>query len=195
MAEDKIDNEQSEMSLSGYLSENKEILTILGVFVAVTALSARLDIKLVAALISFASFSCVTLIAIELWRRKPGRNRISVSNFVVYFRFFLFLLVAGFSFYWFIILYYIIDSKVIFCFSVLILTETAIFIVERLKEKKSRKLKKIFDSKLLRICFCAVLIILIFLFSGIAYRFLNSPISNIVEGVMSASNNIVGIFP
>ena len=53
------------ITLKNYLEKNKDLLSILGVFIAIAVFSGNLSIKLIAAVISFCAFTCATLILIE----------------------------------------------------------------------------------------------------------------------------------
>jgi hypothetical protein len=178
--------------LSDYLEDNKNILTILGVFIAITALSGNLSIKILAAFISYMSFSCCTLILFELWR-KPINKKISVSVSVRLFRFFLFLLALGFFLYWFVVIDAVYPNMTFFVLSLFAVELFALFIKALKKKEYSYKFfKKISEKKFLATIFVFISIILIIIISRLIANLFEAPIYKAVVSIIVASSKISG---
>ncbi|MHB9010638.1 MAG: hypothetical protein ACYC49_00200 [Ignavibacteriaceae bacterium] len=93
MNPDDSTEKETQLTLKNYLDGNKDLLVILGIFVAIVAFCNNLGVKLLAAFISFSSFTCAMLVLIELWR-KPING--IASSTVKFFRIALFCLAFGF---------------------------------------------------------------------------------------------------
>jgi hypothetical protein len=182
-------------TLTDYLKENKDILVILGIFITITALSANLSIKLVAALISFASFTCSTIILIEFWRKSLRKGR-RVSMSVYFFRFFLFLLAFGFFSYWFIIVDAIYPDTIIFMLLTLILMELFRLGVKQVKnilvKRAHSKGKEIKISKSITLIIVIIVILLSLAISRFIANKINLPVFKFVVQVVSFSTQIKG---
>lgn len=83
------------MTLKEYIDGNDKLLTILGVFAALTVYFSSLEIKLLATILSLTSLTCTLLIWFELWTTFPSKggewkiiafeNVLSVGNFALIF--------------------------------------------------------------------------------------------------------------
>lgn len=183
--------EQPKVSLSTYLSQNSDILSILGVFVAIMGLSGNLSIKLIAVFVSFFAFTCATIILIEFWRR-PIDGKVSFR--LRSFRVALSLLALSFFLYWFCI----VDAA----FPTLIGPVLAILFTEgwvggvSLLEKKIAWIKKVREkvwaNKLMNTAYAlAVTFIVLYLAAKIA-SMIEFPIFNAVVWVINTSANLKG---
>lgn len=197
-----IDNKEEQkinevINLKDYLDENKDLLMILGVFVAITALSANLSIKLIAAFISFMSFTCCTFILIEIWKKSIKKGR-RTSMLVGYFKVALFLLALGFFLYWFIIMDVIYPGQIIFMLlSILIMELFALFLKKLLntnnfinKVKTRIKNKKLFKS--IVVVIVAIIIILSLGISRFISNKISLPIYRLSTQIILASSEIKG---
>lgn len=66
--------EKEKNTLGKYINENEKLLTVLGVFVALTIFFSSLDVKIFAALLSLSSLTCAVLIWLELWSTFPSEE-------------------------------------------------------------------------------------------------------------------------
>lgn len=184
------------MTLKEYLENNKDILGILGVFIAVTALSANLSIKIVAAFISFSSFTCSTLILIEFWRcpiKKDGRMPLLISAFRVA----LFCLAFGFFLYWFVVMD-AIYPELVFAILLLILLELFGWCTKRLIERKTfvKARANLRKRKVLLVVVVIIITVIVAIATLVIARFIANkielPIFKFVVWVISASSKIQG---
>jgi len=183
------------INLSDYLKENKDLLTILGVFIAMTALSANLSIKLIAALISFMSFTCCTFILIEIWKKSINKGR-RTSMLVGYFKVALFLLVLGFFLYWFIIMDLIYPNQIIFILLFLLIMELFLLFFKKIlligniidKAKSKITSKKLFKS--IVIVAVGIIIIISLKISWLIASKINFPVYKLITQIILLPSEI-----
>lgn len=167
------DTEKKEViTLKAYLEQNKDLLSILGVFVAIAVFSGSLSIKLIAAFISFAAFTCATLILIEFWRQ-PLQGTASFGLY--FFRIVLLILAFGFFAYWFVVVDAIYPDAV-FPVLVLLILEIFALSLEKLKEKFVR-IERILGTFKKR----KVLVIIVFIIIMVVVLVLSRVIANVVN--------------
>jgi hypothetical protein len=167
------------ITLKDYLDENKDILTILGVFVAVTVLAGSLSIKLVALFISFFSFTCAMIILLECWRR-PTRGK--PSERLYFFKYALTLLALTFFVYWFII-FDLIYADAISLVLAVFLMEGVVWILKKLTN--NQKLKLITVQAVL-------LVIAILIVAGLIGNAIKGSVQAIAVGIAAASAQMKG---
>lgn len=61
-------------TLREYINQNEKLLTVLGVFIALTVFFSGLEIKIFAAILSLTSLTCAVLIWLELWATFPSES-------------------------------------------------------------------------------------------------------------------------
>lgn len=192
MNPNKIIGKSDEITLTSYLKDNKDLLSILGVFIAIAVFSGNLSIKLIAALISFFSFTCATLILIEFWRQSFKNGVASLGLY--FFRIALFLLALSFFGYWFTILDAIYPDMVFFVLFVII-AEVVVLCLKKLKEKIDW-IRMVFEilkkRKALKIIFVIILIITILIAARIIANKIELPIFKAVVWIISTSSKIQG---
>lgn len=179
------------ITLTQYLEDNKDLLAILGVFVAVIGFSSNLGIKLIAAAISFFAFTCATLILIEFWRKKP-KGEVSLS--VQFFRISLFFLVLALFFYWFTIFDAIFPDSIFFIAMVLMIEAFGI-IINKARQKYSyieNALQKLRTNKRTQIVYALILLIVIGVFARSISNHIQLPIRGAATWVIKTSNSISG---
>jgi len=188
---DEIVKEDGIITLKSYLKDNKDLLPILGVFVAISVLSGNLSIKLIAAPISFFSFTCASLILIESWRqRSHGVPSLSLR----FFRIALFLLAFSFFGYWFTIFYAIFPAAIGPVLA-LIIAEVGILCVRKLKEKVGwieRAIEVLKERRAPRTIFLITVIIAIMAIAKVIASMIEAPVFKAVVWVIDASNKIQG---
>ena len=179
------------ISLKDYLYENKDLLSILGVFIAIAVLAGNLSIKLIAALISLFSFTCATLILIEFWKRPlSGKPSFNLRLFKVAFS----LLLLGFLVYLFVVFDGIYPDAI---FPVLVITMAEIegWCIKKLKQKEGR-IKNSFEyigKRKVLVLFVGIVITLVTI--AAARKLANAidvPLFKIVVSIVDYSNKITG---
>ncbi len=183
--------ENNPITLKKYLEDNKDLLTILGIFVAIVAFSNNLSIKLLAAFISFASFSCATIVLIEFWRKRVAKNPpLSVQLF----RGALFFLALGFFLYWFTV-FDAIYPDLIFPVLVLLITEVIGWLLSKTRQK-NKSVKNYFarlkKRKVKRWIVGIVVALAILAAARQVANLVDVPVFKAVVWIITVSNKITG---
>ena len=182
---------KAQLTLKGYLEDNRDILTALGIFVAIVAACNNLSIKLLAAFISLSSFTCATLVLFEFWR-KPKNQDLSLS--IKFFRFAVSCLAIGFFLYWFTTLDAIYPDLLFFVLAILI-TEGLIWCTKIIKEKRKSfgefliKLKK---RKILSFFLAFIIALMILAIARLIVNPIEGPIFKAAVWIIDVSNKIPG---
>ena len=192
---DDIVVKQNNSNLSTYLSENKDTLTILGVFIAVASFGAQLSIKLLAVIISFISLNCATLVSFELWRQKPKGDRYSAPLSVMLFRWLILLLVICFFIYCFII-YFSIYQESLFYLLFFSISEFLFLTLGRFKKIIISKIKNCGFSRALLIAVGIIILIIAYKIAKPLYHILKPLIIEVVLHILLVSSGASGlVFP
>jgi hypothetical protein len=184
-----MNKEVDRTTLRDYLEKNKDLLAILGVFIAITALAGVLALKLIAVFISFFSFTCATIILIEFWRQ-PAESKGSLL--ISFFRFALSFLALSFFAYWFTIADGFYPDIVFFIATLVFAALIAIFI--RFLKKKFGWAKRIFnfDLRAVRILFTIVAMLISLFCARILANKIDAPVFKAVVWIAVVSSKIQG---
>ena len=183
--------ERQVTSLSDYVNENKDLLTIFGVFIAVAAFAGNLSIKIIAAFISIAAVTCAAFIAIEIWKRPiKGKSSLLLS----FFRVALLLLTLSllvYCFYFFDAIYPDISFPII----TVILFEIVAWFLNRMDRHPLGK--RIMDwirrrAKFWKVVIVGILAILILFIARTITNKIDLPLFKVVVWIATVSSKIQG---
>lgn len=97
--ENNIKDQEEFHTLSDYIEQNSKLISVLGVFTALTVFSHNLNIKTIGNILSFVFLSLTIIVWLELWTKFPSRPS---SWRLILFENILSFSIFGIIFYWFL---------------------------------------------------------------------------------------------
>lgn len=134
--------EEKKLTLTDYIESNKTLLSALGVFIALTVFSAKIELNFFAITISLLSLTCVMLICLELWSGFPRQGG---TLKLVFFENSLSYLALSFLIYWFVKIKYTFPKEFFIYFTFLLILSISITMFS-LIIKKTNIFNKVFKT-------------------------------------------------
>ncbi len=176
-------------SLSDYIENNSKLISVLGVFTALTVFSYNLTIKPIGNILSFVFLTITIIVWLELWTKfppKPSSWRLILFENVLSFS------VLGIILYW--LLAYREIWRAILVFPIWVLTITLIsFLITRFNLLEKITGFKIAKYTFIRILFGLTLMILIYFFSLFVSAIISKPINDAFDSMSIDIENIIDL--
>lgn len=176
-------------SLTDYIEENQKLISVLGVFAALSVFSLTFSIKAIGYVLSFVFLTLTVIVWIELWTKFPKKP---VSGLLSIFEWLLMVSTFGVCFYWLLAYRDIWEGIMVFVLWIILLSLMS-YPISRFK-----LIDKIFGTKLskykiIRILFGLIIVFILLQLSIIGASFLAKPVNTLLEemqvGIDSLFNN------
>ncbi|SMD44803.1 hypothetical protein SAMN00777080_3437 [Aquiflexum balticum DSM 16537] len=179
--------EEGSKDLASFIDENSKLISVLGVFTALTVFSFNLQIKFVGNLLSFVFLTLVILVWVEIWSRFPKKSSSWRLNLFENILSYSILLIV---FYWIIFYRDIWEAILVYVLWILIMSVTG-HLISYFKLFQRILGLKVSKYKIVRIFIGLIIILPVFFLSFKLAGIIADPLNNLINNVHLEIQNLI----